>query len=55
MDTAIFLRAERQDDGRRTFKLIPGEPLQTSFGVDLYEEIFDGAERPRQDDCGVGA
>jgi DNA mismatch repair ATPase MutS len=35
MDNAIFLRAERQDDGRRTFRLIPGEPLQTSFGVDL--------------------
>lgn len=40
MDSAIFLRAERQADGRRTFKLLPGEPLQTSFGVDLYEEIF---------------
>jgi hypothetical protein len=40
MDSAIFLRAERQADGRRTFKLVPGEPLQTSFGADLYEEIF---------------
>jgi hypothetical protein len=46
-DSAIFLRAERQADGRRTFKLSPGEPLQTSFGVDLYEEIFGGeAKRP---------
>jgi len=43
MDTAVFLRAERQADGRRTFKLIPGEPLQTSFGADLYKEIFAGA------------
>jgi len=43
MDNAIFLRAERQADGRRTFKLVPGEPLQTSFGVDLYEEIFGAA------------
>jgi MutS domain V len=40
MDSAVFLRAERQADGRRTFKLIPGEPLQTSFGVDLYKEVF---------------
>ena len=43
LDTAVFLRAERQADGRRTFKLIPGEPLQTSFGADLYQEIFAGA------------
>jgi len=43
MDGAIFLRAERQADGRRTFKLVPGEPFETSYGVDLYEEIFGGA------------
>ncbi len=40
MDNAIFLRAERQADGQRTFKLPPGEPLETSFGADLYQEIF---------------
>jgi DNA mismatch repair ATPase MutS len=45
-DHAVFLRAARQADGRRTFKLLPAEPLQTSFGVDLYEEIFGcAAER----------
>ncbi len=38
---ALFLRAERQADGTRTFKLIQGEPLQTSFGKDLYERIFE--------------
>jgi DNA mismatch repair ATPase MutS len=37
---AIFLRAERQPDGERTFKLIEGEPLQTSYGEDLYNRIF---------------
>ena len=31
MPNAIFLRAERQVDGARTFKLIEGEPLQTSY------------------------
>jgi DNA mismatch repair ATPase MutS len=40
IENALFLRAERQADGRRTFKLLPGEPLQTSFGIDLYKEIF---------------
>jgi DNA mismatch repair ATPase MutS len=44
INSALFLRVEREADGRRTFKLLPGEPLQTSFGVDLYEEIF--ASRP---------
>lgn len=43
MDNAIFLRAERQADGTRSFKLLEGEPLQTSFGTDLYEEIFGAA------------
>jgi len=43
---ALFLRAERQADGRRTFKLLPGEPLETSFGADLYQEIFGGHETP---------
>ena len=36
----IFLRAERQADGQRTFQLAEGEPLKTSFGEDLYEKIF---------------
>lgn len=40
MGNAMFLRAERQTDGRRTFKLIGGEPLQTSFGEDVYIRIF---------------
>ena len=40
MENAIFLRAERQSDGGRTFKLIEGEPLQTSYGEDLYTKVF---------------
>jgi len=40
MANTIFLRAERQADGTRTFKLIEGEPLQTSYGEDLYNRIF---------------
>jgi hypothetical protein len=36
----VFLRAERQADGTRTFRLIVGEPLQTSYGEDLYTRIF---------------
>ncbi len=40
MENAMFLRAERQADGRRTFKLLEGEPLQTSYGEDLYNKIY---------------
>jgi DNA mismatch repair ATPase MutS len=41
MANAFFLRAERQSDGGRTFKLLEGEPLQTSYGEDLYNKIFN--------------
>jgi DNA mismatch repair ATPase MutS len=40
MAHAMFLRAERQADGKRTFKLLEGEPLQTSFGEDVFHRIF---------------
>ncbi len=43
MDSILFLRAQREPDGVRPFKLRPGRPLQTSYGVDLYEQIFDAA------------
>ena len=36
----IFLRAGRESDGTRTYKIVEGEPLQTSFGQDLYRQIF---------------
>jgi hypothetical protein len=40
MDAALFLRAERLVDGRRTFRLVEGKPLPTSYGEDLYRRIF---------------
>jgi DNA mismatch repair protein MutS len=43
-DSAIFLRAERLPDGRRTFRLKEAKPLETSYGIDLYHRIF-GAEK----------
>jgi hypothetical protein len=39
-ENALFLRAERLPDGTRTFKLLEGEPLETSYGEDLYLQIF---------------
>ena len=43
MDAVLFLRAERAADGRRTFKLVEGEPLPTSYGEDLYKSVFGRA------------
>lgn len=37
---AVFLRAERREGGERTFRVSPGEPLETSYGEDLYQKIF---------------
>jgi DNA mismatch repair ATPase MutS len=59
--SAMFLRAERREDGTRTFRIIPGEPLRTSFGKDLYHQIFSSrcvpksAERSGASDVGVAA
>ena len=43
-DRALFLRAQRENDGVRTYRLLPGVPLPTSYGEDLYQEAF-GADR----------
>ena len=41
LENTLFLRAERKTDGGRTFKVIQGKPLQTSFGKDVYHKVFD--------------
>jgi hypothetical protein len=40
----LYLRAEREADGRRSYAIAPGEPLDTSFGRDVYLEVFKEAE-----------
>jgi hypothetical protein len=47
MANALFLRAERLPDGTRSFRMIEGEPLQTSYGKDLYDGVF-GPEQSRR-------
>jgi len=36
----LFLRAERERDGARTFKLREERPLSTSYGPDIYQRVF---------------
>ncbi len=37
----IFLCAAGRDNGARTFRLQPGEPLPTSYSVDFYEGFLE--------------
>jgi DNA mismatch repair ATPase MutS len=46
----LFLRAERRFDGSRTFKMIEGEPLETSYGEDLYRQVFEPGGRQSCDE-----
>jgi hypothetical protein len=42
----LFLRAQRRDDGVRTFRLQPGQPEPTSYGQDSFRRVFgDAASR----------
>ncbi len=36
-----FLRAERGQNGQRTFRLVEGEPLPTSYAQDVYRRVFE--------------
>jgi len=40
----LFLRAERLADGTRTFRIVPGAPLETSYAEDVFREVFSGAD-----------
>jgi len=39
-EDVLFLRAERGEDGSRSFRLREAPPLETSYGEDLYEQVF---------------
>jgi MutS domain V len=45
LPNALFLRAERLAKGERTFRLLEGEPLPTSYGRDLYRRILEQESR----------
>ncbi len=47
MEKVISLCNERLSDGTRTFKIEEAEPMETSYGMDLYQEIF-GVEGPQR-------
>jgi len=40
-ENVLFLRAGRNKDGNRSFVVSPGEPLKTSFALDLFNHILN--------------
>jgi DNA mismatch repair ATPase MutS len=47
LEDGLFLRAERLPDGRRTFRLLEGEPLPTSYGADSFKRVFGASPGAR--------
>ena len=45
--STLFLRAERQPDGRRDYKLAVKDPLPASYGEDLYYRLGGWLEEDR--------
>jgi DNA mismatch repair ATPase MutS len=39
-EVGLSLVAERKEDGTRTFRMVEGEPGETSHGEDLYRKVF---------------
>jgi len=37
---SLFLRAERLENGKRTFKILQADPIPTSFGYDIFLKVF---------------
>lgn len=40
---ALFLQPQRTEDGARTYRLQPGIPTPTSYGEDIYQNVFADA------------
>ncbi|HZT53036.1 MAG TPA: hypothetical protein VE995_01495 [Gaiellaceae bacterium] len=40
LPATLCLRAERRPDGSRTYRILPGPPQPTSYGVDSYRRVF---------------
>ena len=41
-EDVLFLRAQRLEGGGRTYQILPGEPMITAYGEDIYNEVFLG-------------
>jgi hypothetical protein len=53
--TTLFLRAERQPDGSRNYKLTVKDPRPTSFGEDLYYRLGGWLEEDKAPTPAAGA
>ncbi|WP_261806452.1 MutS-related protein [Lapidilactobacillus luobeiensis] len=39
-DQTLFLRAQREQSGQRTYRILPGLPEVTSYGIDIFDRYF---------------
>ena len=39
--TTLYLKAQRNQDGSRSFKIVQGKPETTAYGQDIYRKIFN--------------
>jgi DNA mismatch repair ATPase MutS len=39
-ERVLLLRAEREESGRRSFRIAQGAPLPTSYAADVYRQVF---------------
>lgn len=55
LPAARFMSAERKESGARTYKMIDHAPTETSYGLDLYEEIIEKEETDCRQDSAARA
>lgn len=39
-DNIVFYRASRNNDGSRSYKILEGEPIKSSYALDLYHQLL---------------
>ena len=54
-EATVCLRAERSEDGSRSFRLQVAPPTPTAYGADLYRQTFDTGENASTPTALVGA
>lgn len=53
-DRVLYLRAERNRDGARSFRLAEALPMQKSYGEDLFRAVFGDDDRPEESPDALG-
>ncbi|MEB3797839.1 MAG: hypothetical protein G5Z42_03325 [Caldisphaeraceae archaeon] len=41
LESVVFLKAERKEGGKRTYRIVEGVPEETAYAKDIYSKIFN--------------